>query len=358
MPCSELKLLIAEGNGFPAAAAEALRGVADVRLADLDRTGLLQAVSAAHVLWVRLRNRIDAEVLAAAPQLKIIVTPTTGLNHIDLVEAARRGIQVLSLRGETEFLKEVRATAEHTIGLILALLRNTVPAVASVITGAWNRDSFRGAELYGKTAGVVGYGRLGRIVARYLRAFEMQVLACDPHVNPASVESDVALVSLPKLLSKSDIVTLHVNLCAETIGFFGAPEFALMKNRAWFINTSRGELINEAALLATLQSGLLAGAALDVVSGENTAGMADHPLIQYARQHNNLLLTPHIGGLTSESAEKTELFLAEKLRQTLANLSGWDEQANGADRGCSQTQDKWAARQPSQSSSTQRNLHE
>ncbi len=314
---SPFSILVAESNGFPRAAAETLRLAANLKLADLDRNQLLREARAADVLWVRLRNLIDAEVIEAAPRLKIIVTPTTGLNHIDLVEAERRDIQILSLRGETEFLKEVRATAEHTIGLILALVRNTAAASASVLKGAWNRDLFRGDELYGKTVGVVGYGRLGRIVARHLRAFEMRVLTYDPQLNPTSVEDGVEFVSLPELLRQADIVTLHVNLCAETSGFFGALQFAAMKRGARLINTSRGELIDEQALLAALSSGHLAGVALDVLSNENSGGMENHPLIKYARHHPNLLITPHIGGCTSESMEKTELFLAEKLGRAL-----------------------------------------
>ena len=152
-------------------------------MADLDRSGLVAAVGEVNILWVRLRHRIDAEVMAAAPHLKIIVTPTTGLNHIDLEEAGRRGIRILSLRGEAEFLQDVRATAEHTLALILALLRHVPTALTHVQEGGWNRDQFKGRELHRKTVGVVGYGRLGRIVARYLRAFDTQVLITDPNLK-------------------------------------------------------------------------------------------------------------------------------------------------------------------------------
>ncbi len=312
-------ILIAESAGFPASAAAALRPVAQLSFAELGRAELLRAVRSTEVLWVRLRNQIDAEVMAAAPYLKLIATPTTGLTHIDLAEAQRRGIQVLSLYGETDFLKEVRATAEHTIGLMLALLRHTAAASEQVRQGEWNRDLYRGTELYGKTAGVIGYGRLGRIIARYLRAFEMRVLACDPHIDPAAVEDGVELTNLREVLRQSDLVSLHVNLCEQTRGFFGAMEFAAMRPGSWFINTSRGELLDESALLQALKAGRVRGAALDVLSQESASGMEHHPLVQYARTHNNLLITPHIGGCTLESMEKTEIFLAEKLAQTLAN---------------------------------------
>ncbi len=320
MPPTDFDILVTESAGFASAAAETLQRAANLKLADLDRAGLLREAATADVVWVRLRNRIDAEVMAAAPRLKIIVTPTTGLNHIAVEEAERRGIQVLSLSGETEFLKEVRATAEHTIGLILALVRNTAPAYASALKGEWNRDLFRGAELYGKTVGVVGYGRLGRTVAHYLLAFDTRALAFDPYVDPGAVEAGVELISLGELLQQADIVTLHVNLSEETKGFFGAAELSAMKKGAWLINTSRGELIDEQALLNALSSDHLAGAALDVISDENAAGMENHPLIRYAREHSHLLITPHIGGCAKESMEKTELFLAEKLGRMIAAM--------------------------------------
>jgi D-3-phosphoglycerate dehydrogenase len=308
-----MRILVSESAGFSARAADLLRQVGDVVLADLERQELLSAVGEADILWVRLRHRIDAEVMSAGRRLKVIVTPTTGLNHIDLGEAKRRRIQVLSLQGRTDFLRDVRATAEHTVALVLALLRHLTPATAHTRAGGWNRDLFKGRELYGKTVGVVGYGRLGRLVARYLRAFDTHVLTSDPQVDAISVEPGVALVPLPQLLREADLVTLHVNLSDKTQGFFGQEQFTAMKDGAWFINTSRGELVDEDALLNALQSGRISGAALDVLANEHSSGMQDHPLVRYARQHDNLIITPHIGGCTSESMEKTECFLADRL---------------------------------------------
>lgn len=302
-----------ESADFSPRAVALLRQVGEVILADFDRQNLLSAVSKAEVLWVRLRHQIDAEIMAAAPHLSIIVSPTTGLNHIDLNEAIRRGIHVMSLRGETEFLKDIRATAEHTVALIFALLRHIPAAVTHVQAGGWNRDRFKGRELHEKTIGVVGYGRLGRIVARYLQVFDTRVLTADPHVHPEEIESGITLVPLFDLLRESDLVTLHVNLDEATWQFFDAKHFAVMKPGAWFINTSRGELVDEEALLQALRSGRLAGAAVDVLCAENSSGMANHPLVSYAREQENLIITPHIGGCTVESMEKTEYFLATRL---------------------------------------------
>ena len=285
----------------------------DVILADLDRESLHSQAAMSDVLWVRLRHRIDEALIQRAPRLRVLVTPTTGLNHIDTEALSRGGIHLISLRGEIDFLRDVRATAEHTIGLILALLRRIPQAAAGVRAGNWNRDAFKGSELYGKTVGVVGYGRLGQIVARYLRAFDTRVLVTDRKIGPGPVAPDINAVALDQLLAESDLVTIHVDLREDTFGFFSAPQFDRMKWGSHFINTSRGELIDEGALLENLRSGRIASAALDVLCHENSEGMPDHPLIQFACAHENLLITPHIGGCTRESMHKAECFLAEKL---------------------------------------------
>ena len=311
------KILVSESHEFSYEAAESLRQSGELILSDLDRSSLLSALREVDVLWIRLRHRIDAEIMAAAPQLKIIVTPTTGLNHVDVDEAERRGIRVLSLRGEDEFLRDVRATAEHTVALMLSLLRHIPAALAHVKEGSWNREQFKGRELYGKTVGVVGYGRLGHIVGKYLRAFDTKVLVTDPKLDRDSVEPGITFLPLNQLLGEADVVTLHVNLCAETRGFFGSQQFSMMKQGAFFINTSRGELVDESALLDALRSGRLAGTALDVLSDEYSGTMTNHPLVAYAREHDNVIITPHISGCTVESMEKTELFLAGRLAHLL-----------------------------------------
>jgi D-3-phosphoglycerate dehydrogenase len=306
-------ILVAESDGFSPEAAALLRRLGTPVLAELSREELVSAVGDADVLWVRLRHRIDADVMTAARCLKIIVTATTGLNHIDLEEANRRGIKILSLQGETQFLKDIRATAEHTIALTLALLRHVPAAVGHTQSGGWTRQCFKGHELYRKTIGVIGYGRLGRIVARYFKAFDTKILATDPEIDADSVEPEISLVPFRSALRKSDLVTLHVNLCPETKGFFGRQQFAAMKPGAWFINTSRGELVDESALVDALSTGRLTGAAVDVLYDENSTDASIRPLIEYSRRSGNLLITPHIGGCTFESMEKTEMYLADRL---------------------------------------------
>jgi phosphoglycerate dehydrogenase-like enzyme len=196
---------------------------------------------------------------------------------------------------------------------MLAMLRHIPEAADHVRRGGWNRDLFQGREMYGKTVGVIGYGRLGRIVARYLRAFDARVLAADPNV--AESEPGIELVELDRLLRESWMVTLHVNLTDETRGFFGRRELGLMPKNSWLVNTARGELVDEAALVEALRTRRLAGAAVDVLADEHTrAGrLSGIP---------NLLVTPHIGGCTLESMQKTEMFLAGKLAGLLAKQAG------------------------------------
>jgi D-3-phosphoglycerate dehydrogenase / 2-oxoglutarate reductase len=306
-------ILIAESSGFSRAAIESLRPLGSIELADLSRRALVSRIHDADIVWVRLRNRIDKEVMDAAPRLRAIATATTGLNHIDVVEAQHRNIQIISLRGENEFLKTVYATAEHTMALIFALLRRLPPACQHVTGGGWNRDLFIGRELHGKTAGIIGYGRVGQMVAHYLAAFGMRVCITDPGVEPEAVEPGIELVSLDELLQASELVSLHVAYTEGNRRFFGRREFELMKPESRLINTARGELIDERALLRALRSGHLAGAALDVLSNEGAPDMNRRPIIEYARFHDNLLITPHIGGCTSESREKTENFLADRV---------------------------------------------
>jgi D-3-phosphoglycerate dehydrogenase len=315
-----VKILVAESAGFAPGAAEVLRGIGELTLADVDRAGLVAGVRDHDVLWVRLRHQVDTDVMDAGTRLRVIVTPTTGLNHIDVDEAQRRGIVVLSLRGETDFLRNVVATAEHTLALMLALLRRVPAARDHVNGGGWDRDRFKGHEVHGKTVGIIGFGRLGKIVAKYVAALGAEVLVTDP-VTPQEVDSDaVTVVSIDELLVRADVVTLHVNHTADNDRFFGRSQFARMKRGAWFVNTARGELLDEEALLECLESGHLAGAALDVLRAETSGRLDRRPLVQYARDHDNLIITPHIGGATIESMEKTECFLADRLRELVESM--------------------------------------
>lgn len=318
---SRVTIINAEPEGYSPKARVILSDVANVVEKTMGRMELLTKIGQADGLIVRLGHQVDSELLNAGARLRFVATATTGLNHIDLSAAYQHGVEVLSLKGETAFLESVTATAELTWGLLLALVRHLPAAVAHTLEGYWDRDLFIGRELSGLTLGIIGYGRLGRIVAEYGKAFRMRVLAADPH--PISRDEDIQYLSLNEVLASSDILSIHVALTSETKGLLGVAEFSKIKNASYLVNTSRGELINEEALLAALESGRLAGAAVDVVSNESPGigqGMVTHPLVAYSRTHNNLLITPHIGGATSDSMHKTEVFMAKKIRSFLENL--------------------------------------
>ncbi len=310
-----LRVLNAESLDYSESARAILRSFCDLDEGTLDRADLLERARNYDVVIVRLGHRVDEEMLLSGMQLKAVVSATTGLDHIDLAAAARRGVDVLSLKGEAEFLARVTATAEHTWALLLALVRKLPAAVEDVRQGHWRRDLFRGRELSGLTLGVIGYGRLGRMVARYGVAFEMRVLVCD--VKPVgSLPEGVRACSLDQVLAGSDVVSLHVPLDATTERMIGVRELACMKHGAILINTSRGEIVDEAALLAALDSGQIGGAALDVLASElpGPGTMMTHPVVARACGSGNLLITPHIGGGTWDSMRKTEEFMAERLR--------------------------------------------
>ena len=313
-----IHILNAEAENYCQPAREILLTVGTLTEGNLDRQALLEQVPEAHVLIVRLANQVDAEVMEAAAKLKAIVTATTGLDHIDLHEAAQREIAVLSLKDETKFLRSIRATAEHTWALLLALIRHIPHAFEDVKAGNWDRDRFKGQELYGKRLGVLGLGRLGEKVARYGLAFGMQVAAYDPY--RVDWEPDVIrLSSQSALMAHSDILSIHVPLNDETEGLVDATALSQLPAGAIVINTARGAVIDEPALVAALQEGHIGGAAVDVIATERqAAGHQSNPLIEYARHHHNCIVTPHIAGATFESMANTEIFMAKKLKRFLA----------------------------------------
>jgi D-3-phosphoglycerate dehydrogenase len=313
------KILIVEPDRYPSAAVEILKGVGEPILRN-ENADIREALGTADALMLRLKYKWTEELLNYAPNLKVIATATTGLDHIDLAETKKRGIAVLSLKGETEFLKTVTATAEHTWGLLLALLRHIPEAHQSVSRGEWNRNLFFARELQERTLGIVGLGRIGQMVARYGLAFRMQVKAYDPH-QTEWVEGVERVENLSELLKQSDVISVHIPLTKENEGFIGAREIREMKEGAILLNTSRGGILDERALLESLHNGRLSGAALDVIQNEY---VADDPLrqelIQYSATHSNLLITPHIGGASHDALARVEVFMARKLALFLENL--------------------------------------
>ncbi|MBI5557295.1 MAG: hypothetical protein HY885_06620 [Deltaproteobacteria bacterium] len=314
-----LQLLNIEPKDYSHIARDILASFAHVYEDELSRKKLLTIIPKYHILITRLANKIDREVIDAGVNLRYIVSATTGLDHIDVNYANKKGIQVLSLKGERSFLENITATAEHTWGLLLSLYRRTCSAHQDVLQGTWQRDRYRGNELKGKVLGILGYGRLGKMVASYGRSFKMHILIHDPYIVNTGC-SDIKNVPVNELLSSSDILTIHVPLTPETENLINSDKLSLMKKSSVIINTSRGKIVDERALLASLEKQNIAGAALDVMAGEENfrsgreSWPASDPLVQYAGKHANLLLTPHIGGATWESMHQTEIFMAEKLK--------------------------------------------
>jgi D-3-phosphoglycerate dehydrogenase len=312
-----MRILVAEKSSFSPRGLQNLAEIAPVDALDLTQAQLVQAVQGYEVLLVRLGLQVDRSILASGRDLRIVGTPTTGLDHIDLQAAQERGIAVFSLKGERLFLDQVYATAEHTFALLLSLARRIPPAFEAVQRNEWRRDLYRGRELNGKALGIVGCGRLGSMVARYGAAFGMRLFVYDPY-QPPLPEGATACPTLAELLAESDVVSLHVPLNPETQGMFSTVQFSQLRSGAILINTARGAVVDETALLHALESGRLAGAALDVLCNEYELSQdAANPLIEYARTHDNLIITPHIGGATQESIEKADLFIADKIRQHL-----------------------------------------
>ena len=309
-----IRILNAEPDNYSPEARQILTSIGELVEKRLSQAELRQWVSDFDVVIVRLGLAINREAIEAGHRLRAIVTATTGFDHIDVQFAEARGIAVLSLKGETEFLRTVPATAEHTWALLLALMRRVPQAVESVRAGEWNRDHFLGNDLCGRRLGIVGLGRIGEIVARYGLAFGMQVAAFDPYRSnwPPDVQR---CSTLDELLRRLDVLSLHVPLNAETRHMIGKRELALLTPGTVLVNTARGAVLDEAALVDALSQGHLAGAALDVIDEERDAAKRRNSrLLAYAREHSNLLITPHIGGATVESMQRTELFMAEKLR--------------------------------------------
>lgn len=261
----------------------------------------------------------NKEKINQMPKLEIIASNTTSEPHIDREYAESRGIKVFSLKYEQEFLKTITPTAEHTWGLILGLIRRIPWAYQSVLGGTWNRRLFGGKAMMSKmTIGIAGLGRLGKLVAQYAKAFQMtKIFYYDPNVEKSDIEGVEKVNSLEELVSQSDIITIHIPAEKETHNIFNQELFTKFKLGSFLINTSRAELVDEKAMLEVLKSGKLAGAAIDVFEGEFEINQEEllrkSPILTYAKTHDNLLITPHIGGSTLDAWKLTERRIIDKI---------------------------------------------
>lgn len=257
----------------------------------LSEKELLEAVADADALVVRSGTRLTAEVFEAAACLKVVGRAGVGAENVDLEAANRRGVVVMN----TPFGSTI-TSAEHTIAMLMALARHIPQACAALKRGEWQKDNYLGVELSGKTLGVVGAGKIGRLVIERALALKMQILVCDPYLTAEAIQQlGGEQVELFELLSCADFISLHVPLTQETRGFFNAELFEQIKPGCRIINCAQGGLIDEDALVTALQTGQVAGAALDVFAKEPPA--ADHPLLQFEQ----VIATPHLRAASADA---------------------------------------------------------
>jgi D-3-phosphoglycerate dehydrogenase len=279
----------------------------DVR-PELALDGLADAIGPYNALVVRSQTKVTEEVLARAPELKVVARAGIGLDNVDVEAATRRGVMVVNAPQSN-----IVSAAEHTMALLLAQARNVPQAHAALKSGAWERERFQGVELHGKTLGIIGLGRVGAMVAQRAVAFGMRLVAFDPYVSKERAKAiGVELMpNLEALLVQSDFVTIHLPRTPETEGLIGERELALMKDGARIVNTSRGGIVDEKALVTALRDGKLGGAALDVFATEPVPHA--NPLLVFEQ----VVVTPHLGASTQEAQDKAGTAIAEMVRLAL-----------------------------------------
>ncbi len=279
----------------------------DIRQVDgTDRPALLEALADAHAILVRSATFVDAEALAAAPQLKVIARAGVGLDNVDIKAATTAGVMVVNAP-----TSNIISAAELTVGHILSLARHIPQAHNALAQGQWKRSKYTGTEVYEKTVGIIGLGRIGALITARLQAFGTNIVAYDPYVTSARAQQlGVQLVTLDELLERSDFITIHMPKTPETTGMISTAQLALMKPTAYIVNVARGGLIDEDALHEALITGTIAGAGLDVFVSEPPTNDALLGL-------PNIIVTPHLGASTDEAQEKAGVSVARSVRLAL-----------------------------------------
>jgi len=274
---------------------------------DMDAAALRDQIGAYDAILIRSATKLTAELIDAATKLKVIGRAGTGVDNVDIEAATRRGIIVANAPESNSV-----AAAEHTLALMLALCRNVPQAQATLAAGAWERSRFGGSELYGKTLGVLGFGRIGQLVAKRAQSFDMDVVAFDKFVTAERFrELGVeGVASSEELYERADIITLHLPKTPDTVGWIDADAIAAMRDGARIVNCARGELIDLGALEAGLESGKLGGAALDVFPSEP---FTDHPILR----RDDVVVTPHLGASTAEAQDRAGVVTAEQVTAAL-----------------------------------------
>lgn len=290
------------------ATVEALGPDFEIRSCDgSDRGQLLAAIADVDAILIRSATKVDAEALAAANRLKVVARAGVGLDNVDVKAATQAGVMVVNAP-----TSNIVSAAELAIALLFAVARNVPQASAALKGGSWARSKYTGIEVYEKTVGVVGLGRIGVLVAQRLMAFGTKVIAYDPYVSSARAgQMGVRLVGLDDLLAEADFITVHLPKTPETVGLIGAEQLRRVKPTAVLVNAARGGIVDEAALFAALKEGRLAGAGLDVYAKEPCT---DSPLFEL----DTVVALPHLGASTDEAQEKAGIAVARSVRLALA----------------------------------------
>jgi D-3-phosphoglycerate dehydrogenase len=272
-----------------------------------DRPALLAALATADAILVRSATKVDAEAIAAAPKLKVVARAGVGLDNVDIKAATAAGVMVVNAP-----TSNIISAAELTVGHILSLARHIPAAHSALADGKWKRSAYTGVELYEKTIGIIGLGRIGALITARMQAFGTNVVAFDPYITSARAQQlGVTLLTLDELLEQSDFITIHMPKTPETTGMISDAQLALMKPTAFIVNVARGGLIDEDALYRALVAGEIAGAGLDVFVSEPPTGS---PLLALP----NVIVTPHLGASTDEAQEKAGVSVAKSVRLALS----------------------------------------
>lgn len=272
-----------------------------------NREELIPALADVDAVLIRSATKMDAEAIAAAKQLKVIARAGVGLDNVDTPAATKAGVMVVNAP-----TSNITSAAELAVGLLLATARNIAPANEALKDGAWKRSKYGGVELLDKTAGIIGFGRIGQLVAERLKGFDMEILAYDPYANPTRAgQLGVQLVGLDELLAAADFISIHLPKTPETAGLIGKEALAKVKPSVRIINAARGGILDEDALAEAIRDGRVAGAGLDVFNVEPTT---ESPLFEF----ESVVVTPHLGASTEEAQEKAGVAVARSVRLALA----------------------------------------
>ncbi|WP_345741297.1 phosphoglycerate dehydrogenase [Salana multivorans] len=268
---------------------------------------MLSAVADADALLVRSATKVDAEVLAATTRLKVVARAGVGLDNVDVPAATARGVMVVNAP-----TSNIVSAAEHAIALLFAAARHIPPADAALRQGQWKRSAYTGVELNGKTVGIVGFGKIGQLVAQRLAAFGVTLIAYDPYVAPArAAQLGIELASLDDVLRRADVISIHLPKTPETLGLIGKDQLAITKKGVIIVNAARGGLIDEVALAEAVRSGHVGGAGIDVYVTEPTTSS---PLFEL----ENIVVTPHLGAPTDEAQDRAGTDVAKSVQLALA----------------------------------------